>query len=110
VDAIMSADNARIFVSYSHRGNGSEWKARLLRQLAVFERQDLLRYWARVEERTPYRISDTYRSVVDIPEKAQEHLVWLDYLLQITGDDKAPLHLLEGRERLARSSAVRREV
>ncbi len=42
----MSAHaSARIFISYSHRGNGPEWKAWLLRHLAVFERHHLLDVW-----------------------------------------------------------------
>lgn len=40
----MSA-SARIFISYSHRGNGPEWKAWLLRHLAVFEQHHLLDVW-----------------------------------------------------------------
>ena len=35
----------RIFISYSHRGNGPEWKAWLLRHLGVFERHHLLDVW-----------------------------------------------------------------
>jgi hypothetical protein len=35
----------RIFISYSHRGNGLEWKYRLLSQLSVFEKQQLLDAW-----------------------------------------------------------------
>jgi len=35
----------RIFISYSHRGNGPEWKAALLRTLHVFERHHLLDVW-----------------------------------------------------------------
>lgn len=41
----MNASKARIFVSYSHRGNGPEWKSRLLRHLAVFEQQYLFDVW-----------------------------------------------------------------
>lgn len=37
--------NARIFISYSHRGRGPEWKVKLLKALAVFERQHLLDVW-----------------------------------------------------------------
>ncbi len=36
---------SRIFISYSHRGNGPAWKAALLRALEVFERQHLLDVW-----------------------------------------------------------------
>jgi hypothetical protein len=35
----------RVFISYSHRGNGPEWKAKLLRALHVFEQQHLLDVW-----------------------------------------------------------------
>ena len=31
----------RIFISYSHRGKGLEWKAKLLRAFHVFEQQHL---------------------------------------------------------------------
>ncbi len=34
--------NARIFISYSHRGEGPKWKAALLRSLHVFEQHHLL--------------------------------------------------------------------
>jgi tetratricopeptide (TPR) repeat protein len=40
-----TAGQTRIFVSYSHRGNGPEWKALLLRHLGVFERHHLLDVW-----------------------------------------------------------------
>ena len=33
---------ARIFISYSHPGDGPEWKAALLRALHVFEQHHLL--------------------------------------------------------------------
>ena len=36
---------SRIFISLSHRGRGPEWKAALLRALAVFEKQHLLDLW-----------------------------------------------------------------
>jgi hypothetical protein len=36
---------ARIFISYSHRGDGPEWKATLLRALHVFEQHHLLDVW-----------------------------------------------------------------
>jgi tetratricopeptide (TPR) repeat protein len=39
------ANNARIFISYSHRGNGPKWKAALLRGLHVLERHHLLDVW-----------------------------------------------------------------
>lgn len=35
----------RIFISYSHRGNGPEWKAKLLKAMDVFERHYLLDIW-----------------------------------------------------------------
>jgi tetratricopeptide (TPR) repeat protein len=35
----------RVFISYSHRGNGPDWKARLLRPLGVFEQHHLLDVW-----------------------------------------------------------------
>lgn len=41
----MNFSNARIFISYSHRGSGPEWKARLLRALHVFEHHHLLDVW-----------------------------------------------------------------
>jgi tetratricopeptide (TPR) repeat protein len=41
----MKTAAGRIFVSYSHRGRGPEWKAALLRSLQVFERQHLLDVW-----------------------------------------------------------------
>jgi tetratricopeptide (TPR) repeat protein len=37
--------NARIFISYSHRGEGPQWKSALLRSLHVFEQQHLLDVW-----------------------------------------------------------------
>jgi hypothetical protein len=36
---------ARIFVSYSRRGNGPSWKAALFRALYVFEQHSLLDVW-----------------------------------------------------------------
>lgn len=42
---MKTTNQARIFISYSHRGRGPEWKARLLKALAVFERQHLLDVW-----------------------------------------------------------------
>jgi hypothetical protein len=36
---------SRIFISYSHRGNGPEWKEKLLKALHVFEQQHLLDVW-----------------------------------------------------------------
>src|ERR1039458_3635281 len=36
---------SRIFISYSHHGNGPKWKAALLRALYVFERHHLLDIW-----------------------------------------------------------------
>jgi hypothetical protein len=36
---------ARIFISYSHRGNGPEWKAWLVYHLGVFEQHHLLDVW-----------------------------------------------------------------
>jgi len=41
----MNANKARIFVSYSHRGDGPKWKARLVRHLGVFEQHHLLDVW-----------------------------------------------------------------
>lgn len=41
----MSVHEPRIFISYSHRGRGPEWKNRLVRALAVFEQQQLLDVW-----------------------------------------------------------------
>jgi tetratricopeptide (TPR) repeat protein len=37
--------SSRIFISYSHRGNGLAWKQRLFAALAVFEKQHLLDPW-----------------------------------------------------------------
>ena len=42
---MKDADKSRIFVSYSHRGNGPKWKARLLDTLQVFEQHHLLDVW-----------------------------------------------------------------
>ena len=36
---------SRIFISYSHRGKGPEWKAALLRALHVFDQHHLLDVW-----------------------------------------------------------------
>ena len=36
---------ARIFISYSHRGNGPKWKAALLRALQIFDQHHLLDVW-----------------------------------------------------------------
>jgi len=79
---------------------------------AIFmhERHDLLRYWARLEERTPCRIADTYQPVIEKPEQAQEHLGWVSYLLEVTGDKNNLLRLLEARERLARANADTHEL
>jgi hypothetical protein len=41
----MNDNKARLFISYSHRGNGPEWKAKLVRHLRVFEEQHLLDVW-----------------------------------------------------------------
>ena len=43
----MSASwkTARVFISYSHGGNGPQWKVALLRALDVFERHHLLDVW-----------------------------------------------------------------
>jgi predicted nucleotide-binding protein len=38
-------NTARVFISYSHRGNGPEWKAALLRELQVFDKYHLLDIW-----------------------------------------------------------------
>src|SRR5207302_11449433 len=40
-----SRRQARVFISYSHRGKGPEWKAKLLRALHVFERHHVLDVW-----------------------------------------------------------------
>src|ERR1017187_630828 len=37
--------SARIFISYSHRGKGPEWKAALLEHLKVFSAQNLIKAW-----------------------------------------------------------------
>jgi hypothetical protein len=37
--------SSRIFISYSHRGTGPEWKARLLKALKMFEQHHLLDVW-----------------------------------------------------------------
>lgn len=37
--------SSRIFISYSHRGNGPRWKAKLIEALGVFERHHLLDVW-----------------------------------------------------------------
>ncbi|RPJ57842.1 MAG: TIR domain-containing protein [Acidobacteria bacterium] len=42
---MKTTNQSRIFISYSHRGNGPEWKAWLLRHLGVFERHHLLDVW-----------------------------------------------------------------
>jgi len=41
----MANAPSRIFISYSHRGNGPRWKEALLRALHVFERHHLLDVW-----------------------------------------------------------------
>ncbi|MCX6901647.1 MAG: TIR domain-containing protein [Verrucomicrobia bacterium] len=41
----MNTEKGRIFISYSHRGNGLAWKELLLKQLAVFESHHLLDPW-----------------------------------------------------------------
>jgi len=41
----MNGDKARIFISYSHAGNGPKWKAALLDSLTVFEKHHLLDVW-----------------------------------------------------------------
>jgi hypothetical protein len=69
------------------------------------EKQSLLRYWARLEERTPNRIAKIYYTVIEKPEQAQQHLGWVAYLLKINGDKKNLLRLLEARVHLARSSS-----
>jgi tetratricopeptide (TPR) repeat protein len=44
--SLQSNDRQRsIFISYSHRGNGPEWKSALLRALHVFEQHHLLDVW-----------------------------------------------------------------
>jgi hypothetical protein len=42
---MKTTSQSRIFISYSHRGNGPAWKAALLRALHVFERHHLLDDW-----------------------------------------------------------------
>ncbi|MCX6923770.1 MAG: hypothetical protein NT154_11265 [Verrucomicrobia bacterium] len=42
---MKTTNQSRIFISYSHRGNGPEWKAKLLGALHVFEQQHLLDVW-----------------------------------------------------------------
>jgi hypothetical protein len=44
---------------------------------AIFtqERQDLLRYWACLEEKTPRRIAETYQSVIEKPEQVWAPMV-----------------------------------
>jgi hypothetical protein len=37
--------SSRIFISYSHRGNGPKWKVKLLQALHVFEQHHLLDVW-----------------------------------------------------------------
>lgn len=41
----VKTNKARIFISYSHRGNGPKWKAALVNALQVFERHHLLDVW-----------------------------------------------------------------
>jgi hypothetical protein len=41
----VKAPTGRIFISYSHRGNGPVWKAALVSALELFERQHLLDVW-----------------------------------------------------------------
>jgi hypothetical protein len=42
---MKTTGQSRIFISYSHRGNGPKWKAALLRALQVFEQHHLLDVW-----------------------------------------------------------------
>lgn len=42
---MLSSKSPRVFISYSHRGKGPEWKLKLLRALHVFESQHLLDIW-----------------------------------------------------------------
>ena len=42
---MKTTSQARIFISYSHRGKGPQWKAALLRALRVFEQHHLLDVW-----------------------------------------------------------------
>lgn len=39
------SDNPRIFISYSHHGEGPKWKALLVRHLGVFDHHHLLDVW-----------------------------------------------------------------
>jgi len=40
-----TSNQSHIFISYSHRGKGPEWKALLLEQLKVFTVQNLIKAW-----------------------------------------------------------------
>src|SRR5437867_1280269 len=42
---MKTASQSRVFISYSHKGKGPEWKSALLRALHVFERHHLLDVW-----------------------------------------------------------------
>src|SRR5678816_1467781 len=42
---MTSAQQSRVFITYSHRGDGPQWKAWLLRHLGVFEQHHLLDVW-----------------------------------------------------------------
>lgn len=41
----MPVHDSRIFISYSHQGNGPSWKDRLVRHLDVFARHHLIDVW-----------------------------------------------------------------
>src|SRR5579862_2626046 len=41
----MNETKGRIFISYSHRGNGPKWMAALLDALGVFQKHHLLDVW-----------------------------------------------------------------
>ena len=56
---------ARIFISYSHRGNGPEWKADLLRALHVFEQHHLLDVWQDGKIRVSSFWDDDIRQAMD---------------------------------------------
>ena len=59
----MSA--ARIFISYSHQGNGPGWKDALVRALHVFERHQLLDVWQDGRIRVSSFWDDDIRQAMD---------------------------------------------
>ena len=56
---------ARIFISYSHRGNGPQWKAALLHALQVFEHQHLLDVWEDGKIRVSRYWDDDIKAAMD---------------------------------------------